>query len=82
MGASKESGPSQVVVTVAALAAGLVAHKAVSAAWRFVRGSEPGKDDSPLPEVLIFAAVSAATVAVAKNWATQRASRPRASVAG
>ena len=30
-------------------------------------------DDSPLPEILVFAAVSAATVAVAKNWATHRA---------
>lgn len=80
MGASKESGPSQVVVTVVALAAGLVAQKAVSATWRFVRGSEPDKDDSPLPEVLIFAAITAATAAVARNWASQRASRPRASV--
>ena len=65
-------GPSQAVVTIAALAAGLVAQKVVSAGWKFVRGSEPGKDDSPLPELLIFAAVSAATVAVAKNWATHR----------
>lgn len=66
-------GPSQAVVTIAALAAGLVAQKLVSAGWKFVRGSEPGKDDdSPLPELLVFAAVSAATVAVAKNWATHR----------
>jgi hypothetical protein len=77
MGASNDSGPPQVVVTLAALAAGLVAQKAVSTAWRFVRGSEPGDDDSPLPEILVFAAVSAATVAVAKNWATHRASRAR-----
>ena len=63
----------QIVVTVAALAAGLVAQKVVSAGWRFIRGSEPGKDDSPLPEILVFAAVSAATVAIAKNWATHRA---------
>ena len=68
------SGPPQVMITIVALAAGLVAQKAVSAGWRFVRGSDPNKDDdSPLPEILIFAAVSAATVAVAKNWATHRA---------
>ena len=80
MGTSGESaGPPQVVITIAALGAGLVAQKLVSAGWRFVRGSDPSSDDdSPLPEILIFAAVSAATVAVAKNWAIQRARRPRA----
>ena len=77
MGTSQESaGPPQVVITIAALAAGLIAQKAVSAGWRFVRGTEPSPDDdSPLPEILVFAAVSAATVAVAKNWATHRAKR-------
>jgi hypothetical protein len=77
MGTSnKSSGPPQVVVTIAALAAGLVAQKIVGAGWKFVRGSEPGKDDdSPFPEILVFAAVSAATVAVAKNWATHRAAK-------
>ncbi len=68
------AGPPQVVITLVALAAGLVAQKAVSAGWRFVRGTDPkADDDSPLPEILVFAAVSAATVAVAKNWATHRA---------
>ncbi|MGB2839396.1 MAG: DUF4235 domain-containing protein [Actinomycetes bacterium] len=72
---SKDSaGPPQVVITLVALAAGLVAQKAVSAGWRFIRGTDPSDDDdSPLPEILVFAAVSAATVAVAKNWATHRA---------
>jgi hypothetical protein len=82
MSASDEStGPSQAVVTVAALAAGFVAQKVVSAGWRFIRGTEPGKldDDSPLPEILVFAAVSAATVAVARNWATHRMRRRAAS---
>ena len=68
-------GPPQAVITIAALAAGLVAHKLVSAGWTFVRGSKPNKDDSPLPELLIFAAVSAATVAVARNWASHSARR-------
>jgi hypothetical protein len=65
-----------VVVTLVALAAGLVAQKAVSAGWRLIRGTDPtDDDDSSLPEILVFAAVSAATVAVAKNWATHRAKR-------
>ncbi|MEO8106907.1 MAG: DUF4235 domain-containing protein [Actinomycetes bacterium] len=75
MSTSEDSaGPPQVVITLAALAAGLVAQKVVSAGWRFVRGTDPNDDDdNSLPEILVFAAVSAATVAVAKNWATQRA---------
>lgn len=77
MGAAKESGPSQAVVTMAALAAGIVAQQIVRAGWRFVRGAEPTHDDSPLTEILVFAAVTAATVAVAKNWATHRASASR-----
>jgi len=79
MGTSEQSaGPPQVVVTIAALGAGLVAQKLVSAGWRFVRGTDPRDDDSTLPEILVFAAVSAATVAVAKKWAVHRARRPRA----
>jgi hypothetical protein len=75
MGTSEESsGPPQLVITLAALAAGLVAQKLVSAGWSFVRGTDPVEDDdSPLPEVFVFVAVSAATVAVAKTWATRRA---------
>ncbi len=75
MSTSEDSaGPPQVVITLVALGAGLVAQKAVSAGWRFIRGTDPSADDdSPLPEILVFAAVSAATVAVAKNWATHRA---------
>jgi hypothetical protein len=73
MSDEESTGPSPAVVTMAALAAGLVAQKLVGVGWRFVRGSEPRKDDdSPLPELLIFAAVSAASMAVARNWATHR----------
>lgn len=81
MSASEDSaGPPQVVITIVALGAGLVAQKAVSAGWRFVRGTDPSSDDdSPLPEILVFAAVSAATVAVAKKWATHRAKQIAAS---
>ena len=74
MSTSDESaGPPQAVVTIAALAAGLVAQKLVSAGWKFIRGTDPAKDDSPLPEILIFAAVSAGTVAVAKTFAMRQA---------
>ena len=53
MGTSDESaGPPQAVVTIAALAAGLVAQKLVSAGWKFIRGTDPAKDDSPSPEIL------------------------------
>jgi hypothetical protein len=72
---SDQGAPNQAVVTIAALAAGFVAQRLVGAGWKFIRGNEPGKDDSPLPELLVFAAVSAATVAVAKNWATHRAAK-------
>ncbi len=74
MGTSEASdGPPQAVVTIAALAAGLIAQKLVSAGWKFIRGTEPGKDDSPLPEMLAFAALSAGAMAVARTFATQRA---------
>ncbi len=77
MGTPEESaGLPKAVVTIAAIGAGLVAQKLVSVGWRFVRGTDPGSDDdSPLPETLIFAAVNAASVAVAKNWTVQRAKR-------
>lgn len=77
MGTSEGSaGPPQLIITIASMAAGVVAQKAVSSGWRFVRGGNPGSDDdSPLVEILVYAAVSAATVAVAKNWAVHRAQR-------
>ena len=73
----EHGGPPQALITVAALVAGLVAQRVVSAGWTFIRGTQPGKDDddSRLPEILVFAAVSAATAAVARNWATHSAKR-------
>lgn len=74
-----DSGSSEVLtkvaVTVAAMAAAFVAERAVRMAWRSVTGAAPadGNDDSPLPEVLVFAAVSAATMAVARQWASRKA---------
>lgn len=65
---------TRVAATVAAVAAAFVAQRLVSAAWRTVTGTTPGEDDdSPLTEVLVFAALSAATVAVARTWATRKA---------
>ena len=70
------AGPPQVVITLAALAAGLVAQKVVSTGWRFIRGTDPtSEEESPLAEILVFAAVSAAAAAVARNWTTHRAKR-------
>ena len=65
---------SQLVVTLAALAAGLVAQQVVSVVWRTVRGTNPAKDDDvPLADALVFAAVSAATLSVVRTWAAKRA---------
>lgn len=74
---SDHGGPPQAVITAVALVAGLVAQRVVSAGWTFIRGSQPGKDDddSRLPEILVFAAVSAGTAAVARNWISHRANR-------
>lgn len=72
MSSPEPTTTSKVVVALTTMAAGLAAQKAVALGWRAVRGSTPGRDDSPLPELLAFAALSAAAVAVAKSWATNR----------
>lgn len=65
---------ARVAGTVAAVAAAFVAQRLMTAAWRTVTGTTPDQDDdSPLTEVLVFAALSAATVAVARTWATRKA---------
>lgn len=75
---AEDSGGNEVVtkvaVTVAALAAAFVAQRAVNLAWRTVTGSSGvHDDDSPLPEVMLFAALSAGTIAVARTWASRKA---------
>jgi hypothetical protein len=77
MSDAEDSGPPQIVVTVIALAAGLVAQKVVGAAWRFVRGSDPDAEDDGggTGEAIVFAAVSAAAVAGTKVFATRRIKR-------
>ncbi len=71
---NKADSGNKIVITLAALAAGAVAQQVVGLTWRAVRGSEPTTDDdSPLSEVLIFAVLSAAAVAAARTWASQKA---------
>ncbi len=60
--------------TLAALAAGFAAQRALQAGWRLATGrSAPGADDDDvsLGEVLVFTALSAAAVAVIRVWATR-----------
>jgi hypothetical protein len=70
----KADSSNNIAVTLAALVAGAVAQQVVGLTWRAVRGGDPTTDeDSPLSEVLIFAVLSAATVAVARTWVSQKA---------
>jgi len=70
----KADSGNKISATLAALVAGAVAQQVVGLTWRAVRGTNPTTDeDSPLSEVLIFAAFSAAAVAVAHTWAAQKA---------
>ena len=64
---------TRVATTVAALAAAFVAERALTVAWRTVTGRAPDlDDDSALGEVLVFAAISAATIAVARSLASSK----------
>lgn len=68
-----DDGANKVVITIAAIVAGIVAQKAVSAGWRLVRGGTPKKDDdSSVLEAVLFAAATAAAVAAARNLAAHR----------
>jgi hypothetical protein len=66
----------KMATTVAALAAGFAAQRALQAGWRLATGKPaPGADDREvsLGEVLVFTALSAAAVAVIRVWATRSA---------
>jgi hypothetical protein len=68
----------KVATTVAALAAGFVAQRALQAGWKAVTGRPaPGADDDQvsLGEIMVFTALSAAAVAVIRVWATRGARR-------
>jgi hypothetical protein len=78
MAESSESGTDKILITVAALVAGVVAQRVVMMTWRTVRGTDPTQDeDSSVGEILVFAAVSAAAVAAAKTWAMQKTRQQR-----
>ena len=69
----------KVVTAVATIAAGLVANKVLSAAWKGVTGHEPPvdekNDEAPLTELVLFAAVSGALVALARAYANRGAAK-------
>jgi len=74
MADSNESGTEKLITVAVTLIAGLVARQVVTIGWRAIRGTEPIKDDeTPLGEIIMFTAVSAAAVAAAKAWAAQKA---------
>jgi hypothetical protein len=78
MAQSSESGTDKLLIAAASIVAGAVAQRVVKLTWRAVRGPEPSKDDdSPLGDVILFAAISAATVATARTWAARRARQRR-----
>jgi len=66
----------RVATTVAALAAGFAAQRALQAGWRLATGkSAPTADDDDvsLSEILVFTALSAGAVAVIRVWASRSA---------
>lgn len=69
----------KVVTAVATIAAGLVANKVLGVAWKGITGHEPPMDekdgDLPVAEVVIFAAVSGALVALARVYANRGAAK-------
>lgn len=69
----------KVITAVATIVAGLVANKVLSAAWKGVTGHEPPVDekdgDFPLAEIVIFAAISGAIVALARAYANRGAAK-------
>lgn len=67
----------KVVSGGSAVVAGLVANKLLNVGWKVVTGHEPPKDDEDvhLAEVVVFAAVSGAVVAAARQLALRGAAK-------
>lgn len=69
----------KVVTTIAVIVAGLVANKALGAAWKGVTGHEPPldekNDEAPIAEIVLFAAISGALVALARAYANRGAAK-------
>ncbi len=70
---------NKVITTVATILAGLVANKVLGAAWKGVTGHEPPLDENddefPLAEIVLFAAISGALVALARSYANRGANK-------
>jgi len=70
----------KLISTAIVIGAGFAATKATSVIWRAVTGHEPPTDydddgQVSIPEVVIFAAVSAAAASLVKAYATKGAKR-------
>ncbi|MGC0251902.1 DUF4235 domain-containing protein [Pseudactinotalea sp. Z1748] len=67
----------RVVTAVATIVAGLVANKVLGTAWKSVTGHEPPTDDKdgsmPIAEIVLFAAISSALVALVRAYASRGA---------
>jgi hypothetical protein len=75
-GGSNQDTTARVVTTVAALAAAFVVHRAIAVGWKVVTGHPvPGADDDEVStaELVTYAAISAATVAVVRVIAARKA---------
>lgn len=69
---------NKIVTTLAVMAAGFAATKALDLVWRSVTGHKPPTNDdqeSSVREIVIFAAVSGALAALARAGATKAAAR-------
>ncbi|GMA32753.1 DUF4235 domain-containing protein [Litorihabitans aurantiacus] len=67
----------KIVTTLAVMAAGFVATKALSLVWRKVTGHEPPShgDDASVRELVVFAAISGALAALARAGTTRAVTR-------
>lgn len=69
----------RVVTLVASIGAGLVTSKVLSLAWKGITGHEPPEDEkdaeAPIAEIVLFAAVSGALVALARTYANRGAAK-------
>lgn len=67
----------KIVQTIAVIGAGFIATKLIDVLWKQVFGHRPptpgNEEDSPVREIVLFAAVSGAIVALARSGAARAA---------